>query len=350
MPIQRIPRYRLLLEELINNTTKTHPDYAELEDALVKLKGVADEVNKAVVEQEAREKMMKVCRKFVDFKERELLKPGRKFVLEGELSKICRKDRQRRSFFLFSDVLVYAYPATVPGKFRVGREFRLFTMKTKDLQDSKLKKMLNAFQITSESKSFIVLADTAEQKKEWLDSIRQAQEDDKLRTETLQRNDGEVTNTAAPVWVPDNEAKTCQLCSTKFTFTNRRHHCRQCGNVVCGPCSDQKKVLPGQGKVRVCTECLNKPVEATENQGILPIEDSSDSLSEVEVIFELQALYDYSPPPSNNASSQKLKFSKGDVICILQVDDTGWWLGEVNGERGWVPASFLEPPPQTNDA
>jgi len=223
-------------------------------------------------------------------------------------------------------------------------------MKTKDLQDSKLKKMLNAFQITSESKSFIVLADTAEQKKEWLDSIRQAQEDDKLRTETLQRNDGEVTNTAAPVWVPDNEAKTCQLCSTKFTFTNRRHHCRQCGNVVCGPCSDQKKVLPGQGKVRVCTECLNKPVEATENQGMLPIEDSSDSLSEVEVIFELQALYDYSPPPSNNASSQKLKFNKGDVICILQVDDTGWWLGEINGERGWVPASFLEPPPQTNDA
>jgi len=293
--------------------------------------------------------MMKVCRKFVDFKERELIKPGRKFVTEGELSKVCRKDRQRRSFFLFSDVFVYAYPATVPGKFRVGREFRLFTMKTKDIPDSKSRKMLNAFQITSESKSFIVLADTPEQKQEWVQLIEKTQEADKIRTETLLRNNEEVVNTAAPVWVPDNEAKTCCLCSTKFTFTNRRHHCRQCGNVACGPCSDQKKVLPGQGKVRVCTECLNKPAEATlDSNAMMAIEDSTDSLSEVEVIFELPALYDYTPP-SNGSGSQKLKFMKGDIICILQVDDSGWWLGELNGERGWVPASFLEPPPQTNE-
>jgi len=342
MPIQRIPRYRLLLEELINNTDKNHPDYKDLEESLVKLKSVAEEVNKAVVEQEAREKMYKVCKKFIDFKERELVKPGRKFIHEGELSKICRKDRQRRSFFLFSDVLVYAYPAT-PGKFRVGREFRLFTMKTKDIPDSKLKKMLNAFQITSESKSFIVLADTPEQKLEWLDLISKAQEADKIRSETLARNQEEVVNTTAPVWVPDAEAKTCSLCSTKFTFTNRRHHCRQCGNVVCGPCSDQKKVLPGQGKVRVCTECLTKPVEADDGQHIPINGSSSDDDSEPDVLFELPALYDYVPPP-NNAGSQKLKFNKGDIICVLQMDDSGWWLGEHNGERGWVPASFLQAP------
>jgi hypothetical protein len=290
--------------------------------------------------------MMKVCRRFVDFKERELIKPGRRFVYEGELSKICRKDRQRRSFFLFSDVLVYAYPATVPGKFRVGREFRLFSMKTKDLPDSKLKKMINAFQITSESKSFIVLADTPEKKKEWLDTIAKSQEEDKLRSETL-RNKEEVSGTDAPVWVPDAEAKSCSLCTGKFTFTNRRHHCRQCGNVVCGPCSDQKKVLPGQGKVKVCTECLNRPVEATEGDAAIVAVDgsNSDSLSDADVIFELTALYDY-VPPQTTTGSQKLKFNKGDILCILQVDDSGWWLGELNGEKGWVPASFLEQPPQ----
>jgi len=206
--------------------------------------------------------------------------------------------------------------------------------------------MINAFQITSESKSFIVLADTPEKKKEWLDTIAKVQEEDKVRSETL-RNKEEVSGTDAPVWVPDAEAKSCSLCTGKFTFTNRRHHCRQCGNVVCGPCSDQKKVLPGQGKVKVCTECLNRPVEATEGDAAIVAVDgsNSDSLSDADVIFELTALYDY-VPPQTTTGSQKLKFNKGDILCILQVDDSGWWLGELNGEKGWVPASFLEQPPQ----
>jgi hypothetical protein len=71
----------------------------------------------------------------------------------------------------------------------------------------------------------------------------------------------------APVWVPDAESKACTVCcmwvrshvinlsATKFTFTNRRHHCRQCGTVVCGGCSQHKKQLPGQGRQRVCDTC-----------------------------------------------------------------------------------------------
>ena len=27
-------------------------------------------------------------------------------------------------------------------------------------------------------------------------------------------------------WVPDNEAKECFYCETKFTAIKRRHHCR----------------------------------------------------------------------------------------------------------------------------
>ena len=39
-----------------------------------------------------------------------------------------------------------------------------------------------------------------------------------------------------------------------------QHHCRQCGAVVCGPCSNKKLVLPGQGNgkaVRVCLQCYD---------------------------------------------------------------------------------------------
>jgi len=188
---------------------------------------------------------------------------------------------------------------------------------------------------------------TADQKKEWLELIAKSQEEDRIRTDTLARTKDDVVSTAAPVWVPDAEAKSCTLCSIKFTFTNRRHHCRQCGNVVCGPCSDQKKVLPGQGKVKVCNDCLNRPVEADADGNVMQFADSDASDSLPEVIFSLAALFDYEPP-ANGSGSQKLRFSKGDVVQILQVDDSGWWLGELNGERGWVPASFLEAPPQAD--
>mmetsp|Transcript_23920 Transcript_23920/g.45915 ORF Transcript_23920/g.45915 Transcript_23920/m.45915 type:complete len:221 (+) Transcript_23920:64-726(+) len=36
-------------------------------------------------------------------------------------------------------------------------------------------------------------------------------------------------------WRPNSEA--CEICSTKFTWFNRRHHCRACGCCVCKTCS-----------------------------------------------------------------------------------------------------------------
>lgn len=50
-----------------------------------------------------------------------------------------------------------------------------------------------------------------------------------------------TTNTyvnSIAVWQPDNEVKSCLQCGTRFDFIIRRHHCRCCGGIFCGRCSN----------------------------------------------------------------------------------------------------------------
>ncbi len=62
-------------------------------------------------------------------------------------------------------------------------------------------------------------------------------------------------------WVDDDHSHNCKVCSKKFSLLNRRHHCRQCGQLVCDPCSARRFLLPNVDKVkevRVCDKCYSK--------------------------------------------------------------------------------------------
>lgn len=57
-------------------------------------------------------------------------------------------------------------------------------------------------------------------------------------------------------WVADAERSACIICSTNFTLTNRRHHCRLCGEVVCGVCSSFKVFIRNEESLeRACKTC-----------------------------------------------------------------------------------------------
>uniref|UniRef100_A0A667Y8G2 Si:ch211-11n16.2 n=1 Tax=Myripristis murdjan TaxID=586833 RepID=A0A667Y8G2_9TELE len=59
-------------------------------------------------------------------------------------------------------------------------------------------------------------------------------------------------------WVPDEDIIQCHVCSKTFTPAMSKHHCRACGQGVCGPCSMHIKPVPSRGwdhPVRVCDGC-----------------------------------------------------------------------------------------------
>lgn len=77
-----------------------------------------------------------------------------------------------------------------------------------------------------------------------------------------------------PKWA---ESDVCFRCRNRFTTANRRHHCRQCGQSFCDPCSSKRLPLPHfgfQDPQRVCDSCSNK----VSSGNVVPSEVDSGSL------------------------------------------------------------------------
>jgi pimeloyl-ACP methyl ester carboxylesterase len=71
---------------------------------------------------------------------------------------------------------------------------------------------------------------------------------------------------ASGVWKSDSSSSSCDICQTDFTLMNRRHHCRNCGSLVCHSCSKRKLVLVAAG-----TEDQGEVLQSQQQQQQQPV-------------------------------------------------------------------------------
>jgi hypothetical protein len=105
MPVQRIPRYVLLLQDLLNNTVKEHLDYENINGALGRVKDFANYINVSKRQTENLEKLRAIQEKLVSDAD-SIVKEGRKFVREGAVEVKDKKKNIKVQLYLLSDLLL----------------------------------------------------------------------------------------------------------------------------------------------------------------------------------------------------------------------------------------------------
>jgi RhoGEF domain len=117
-PVQRVPRYLLLLRELMKNTEVRHPHWLSLREALVIIERVAARINSSLSQEEHMAIIGDIERSMRDADFLHLAQPNRRFIKRGRLQKLWGTqglDRTREpgdaewaTFFLFNDLLCWA--------------------------------------------------------------------------------------------------------------------------------------------------------------------------------------------------------------------------------------------------
>jgi len=122
-PVQRIPRYRMLLDELRKHTVETHVDFGTIRAALDLIRETADTVNAVARRADQQRKVIAVHdqlstkdrfakrTKHVKYSQVENLVMPHRYLARGGLLleySLKQKKTKRREFFLFNDMLLKA--------------------------------------------------------------------------------------------------------------------------------------------------------------------------------------------------------------------------------------------------
>ncbi|KAJ8410783.1 hypothetical protein AAFF_G00187400 [Aldrovandia affinis] len=108
-PVQRIPRYELLVKDLLKHTSEDHPDHPFLLDAQKNIKRLAERINKGRRSAEEVEKETRVMQEIEAHIEgvEHILNPPRKFLRQEMVVEAKTVGGKKdRSLFLFSDLLI----------------------------------------------------------------------------------------------------------------------------------------------------------------------------------------------------------------------------------------------------
>ncbi|CAK8675502.1 unnamed protein product [Clavelina lepadiformis] len=263
-PIQRIPRYKLLLEDYLKGLSEDALDRKETEKALELIADVASHLNETLKVLERRRELLKKLFDLenVDF---DITNVSRDLLQEGLLKKQDNQEnKQYESYiYLLSDMLLDCAPLR---KLPLNKSYKVRARI--DLAGAQVFEVRafdgsHGFCVHGIKESVEFATETTEERKNWIQAIKEAIKECECKINSFkttssksfenhldhQTSSGsfkikdEEIGKRCPRWIKYREASMCMLCSKPFGRFTRKYHCRACAKVVCLDCSDQQYIL-----------------------------------------------------------------------------------------------------------
>uniref|UniRef100_A0A3P9MKT7 FYVE, RhoGEF and PH domain containing 3 n=1 Tax=Oryzias latipes TaxID=8090 RepID=A0A3P9MKT7_ORYLA len=276
-PVQRIPRYELLLKDYLKKLPSDAPDQKDAAKALELISTAANHSNAAIRKMEKMHKLLEVYERLGG--EEDIVNPANELIKEGHIKKMSAKNgtAQDRYLYLFNNMVLYCVPKLrlMGQKFSVRERIDIAGM---EVQENVKQNLPHTFAIIGKQRSLELQARTAEEKEDWIQVIIATIERHKQNSETFNKafissfsrdddhvpdspgvwfnssidSDGERLHERKTSRKKEKEKQTCKGCNESFNFTKRKHHCKTCGAAICAKCSKTSDNKTS----RVCPECF----------------------------------------------------------------------------------------------
>nr|XP_057942823.1 FYVE, RhoGEF and PH domain-containing protein 4a isoform X2 [Doryrhamphus excisus] len=282
-PVQRVPRYEMLLKDYLKKLPQDDPDRRDSEKSLEIIATAATHSNSAIRKSENLKKLMEIYEMLGE--EEDIVHPSNEFIKEGHILKLAARNTSamERYLFLFNNMLLYCVPKFSLGgpKYTVRTRIGIDGMKVLETTNEDYP---HTFQVSGKERTLELQASSEQDKAGWIKAFRETIEIFQQKNESFKSASKDVEENAelgkrAPRWIRDNEVTMCMKCKEPFNaLTRRRHHCRACGYVVCWKCSDNKVPLEYDGNRvnKVCRDCFSiltgETITEGKKKGILEIE------------------------------------------------------------------------------
>ncbi|KAM6895621.1 FYVE, RhoGEF and PH domain-containing protein 4-like [Xenentodon cancila] len=265
-PVQRVPRYEMLLKDYLKKLPGDDPDYELSQKSLQAISMAATHSNSAIHKAESLKRLLEI---YEMVGEEEVVNPTNEFLKEGRLLKLAARNTSAmdRHLFLFNNFLLCCSPkfSLVGQRFTVRCRIGVDGMQVHQTTNED---HLYTFQVSGKEKTVELQASSEQERDEWIKAVQEAIDVFQQKHETFRLASKDINveepmkelGRRAPRWIRDNEVTLCMMCKEPFNaITRRRHHCRACGFVVCWKCSDNKVALEYDGNKlnKVCKACYS---------------------------------------------------------------------------------------------
>uniref|UniRef100_A0A8C6XXU6 FYVE, RhoGEF and PH domain containing 1 n=1 Tax=Naja naja TaxID=35670 RepID=A0A8C6XXU6_NAJNA len=233
-PVQRIPRYELLLKDYLLKLPQDSPDCKDAQKSLELIATAAEHSNAAIRKMERMHSLLKVYELLGG--EEDIVNPTNELIKEGHILKLSAKNgtTQDRYLILFNDRLLYCVP-----KLRlIGQKFGVRARIDMEGMEVMQEEAVGELDKYSGQVNCLI----------------------HIHPFGIRLGNYGFTHLGrrAPTPIREKEVTLCMQCKEPFNaLTKRRHHCRACGHVVCGKCSEfrARLVYDNNRPNRVCTDC-----------------------------------------------------------------------------------------------